>query len=63
MDELGERRMRSWWIRAILYYTSDRALLHFTSLMAGFVAMAGRLEVHVQACKEWWLFVRTHGTK
>ena len=46
--------MRSWWIRVILYYISELHLFDGSLL-----AIKGRLEVHVEICKERRLFV-TH---
>ena len=44
-------------------YTSDQILLHSTSLMVGLLAIEGRPEAHIQACKKWRLSGRTHGSK
>ena len=45
----------------VLYVGPSIVALHLSD--GWLLGIEGRLKVYIQACKEWRLFVRTHGSK
>ena len=52
MDELGERRVRGWWLKTIFVLYGEPSVVRLHLSDGWLSIMEGRPKVHDRACKE-----------